>query len=139
MDKVVIVSHGNLAIGLKDSLEMIIGQNKQVFALSMGRDENPDQIAADFKKIYEEYNNNEDNFLIASDIPGGSVNSVMMSFLEKENVYLVSGINLVFLLEFLMSNEKTIQKAIDNAILVSKEALKEINIEIQDNEENFWE
>lgn len=139
MDKVVIVSHGNLAIGLKDSLEMIIGQNKQVFALSMGRDENPDQIAADFKKIYEEYNNNEDNFLIASDIPGGSVNSVMMNFLEKENVYLVSGINLVFLLEFLMSNEKTIQKAIDNAILVSKEALKEINIEIQDNEENFWE
>lgn len=140
MKKVIIVSHGDMAKGMKDTLEMIAGSNENIYALSMESDENPDQISLRFEEIYEK-GNPEDTYLIASDLPGGSVNTAMMSYLKQENTYLVSGVNLVFLLEYLFSEHQDTETAIDAAIVSSREALRQIKIETNKIEEDndIWE
>lgn len=139
MKKIIIVSHGDMAQGMKDTLEMIAGSQENIFALSMKADENPDHISS---RVMEIYNGNisEDSYLIASDLPGGSVNTAMMQFLKQKNTYLVSGVNLVFLLEYLFSDEPDTEVAIDTAISSAREALKHIRIETNKiNEEDIWE
>ncbi|WP_440897578.1 PTS sugar transporter subunit IIA [Amphibacillus sp. Q70] len=139
MKKIIIVSHGDMARGMKDTLEMITGNQENIFALSMKADENPDHISSRFEEIYSE-DSSEDSYLIASDLPGGSVNTAMMQFLKQKNTYLVSGVNLVFLLEYLFSDELDTETAIENAISSAREALKHIKIETnQINEDDIWE
>lgn len=140
MKKIILVSHGDLATGLKSTLEMIAGENESVYALSMAPDENPDQIADRFKKIFEEGNNMEDSYLIASDLPGGSVNTAMMKYLTYDNVYIVSGVNLVFLLEYIFSVEQDVSEAITQSVSKARESLMQIELTKNYNDdEDIWE
>lgn len=121
MRKVYLVSHGKLALGMKNSIEMIIGEKENLKAFAMMPGESPEDITA---KIKSEFND-KDEFVIISDIPNGSIHNASLQLCTLDNVYLISGMMSSLVLEILIlnENEKFIDH-IDSIISGSKQCLK---------------
>lgn len=114
MRKVILTSHGKLAEGLKMSVEMIVGKNENLYAVSMLEGESPILIVEKVNEIISE--NEHDEIIILTDFPGGSINNNMMNYLNQERVQVVSGMNLMLVMEMLLSQESNINKVISAAI-----------------------
>lgn len=117
MRKVILASHGALSVGMLDSLRMIIGEEltKQVETFSL----KPGESAIDFAQtLIEELNEHqEDEYVIVTDILGGSVHTALLQTLPCGNVKLFSGMSMSMLLELL-----TTTKQIDDAFVAAMKA-----------------
>lgn len=88
MVKYLIAAHGRAAGGIKESLEVLLGACPQVETFDAYVDEkNPQE---EIRKRVEAVNE-EDTLVMLSDLPGGSVNQIMMGFLDRPRTYLVTG------------------------------------------------
>lgn len=117
MRKIIIASHGELATGILNTLSMIVGdkyvKNIETFSLYPGED------AADLVNKLETKLNKDDEYIILTDILGGSVDNAFSTLLLNENVYLISGVNLLLLLEIVLNEhpdtELVCLTAVENA------------------------
>lgn len=72
MKKLILVSHGEFAQGLKSALEMFTGeQGKEVTAVGLKKGESADQFGQHFAKIIDQIDESAE-FIILADIVGGS-------------------------------------------------------------------
>ena len=95
--KIVLASHGQLAKGLLDTAQMIIGEiayEVEVYTLQPGK------LAEDFAKglKMEIMQNPQIEYVILTDLYGASVFTAMYSLAVLDNVYLFTGMNLNMLL-----------------------------------------
>lgn len=137
MEVIIIASHGELAKGMKSTIKMISGLDDNVVAFCMLDGMTPNTIMSEVESFV---NSNEKytKFIMFSDLLGGSVNTSLIKLLDKEDFYLVSGMNLPLILEIALSMEEDIDKRIDHALEVAKESMK--NVKIQKYvEEDIWE
>ena len=90
MRKFLIAAHGTLASGMQSALQIIAGDSAKMTVIDAFVDiQNPaDQIQAYFSQLCE-----EDELIILTDMPGGSVNQLMMRYLCRPQTHLISGIN----------------------------------------------
>ena len=112
MLKIFFASHGNLAKGMEDTIN-IFGRipNLKTFAAYV---DNRD-LNVELDNFYLNEVQTDDDVLLCSDIYGGSVNQVMYRYLDHPNTRLVTGINLAFLLE--IANVSKLDDEILNAII----------------------
>lgn len=90
--KIVLISHSNMAVGMKQTLNMIVGDDKNVLAFAAYINGSTAEIQK-VKSMIE--TQKQEQFIILTDLLGGSVNNEMMQLLENnENVKLVTGMNL---------------------------------------------
>lgn len=90
--KIILVSHGKLALGMKDTLELIVGPRKDVQAFEAYEDNKGDSF---IKEITNIVSSSQEQFIILTDILGGSVNNEMTQLLKNhKNVFLITGMNL---------------------------------------------
>jgi fructoselysine/glucoselysine PTS system EIIA component len=101
MRKIILASHAKFAEGIKSTLEMIMGMQENVFVFCAYTEEQVD-FKAKIKEIIES-KDNEDEIVICTDMFGGSVNNELMEFTKIQGVYLVSGINVLFLIQLTIS------------------------------------
>lgn len=102
---VLILTHGKLADGLKNSVEMIMGQNEYFNTLGLYEGED----FSEFKgSVFEQIMSldNGDGVLVLVDLFGASpYNSVMFNYQEiksrEKNVKLLTGVNLPMVIEAL--------------------------------------
>lgn len=137
MDIIILASHGELARGMKTTLKMITGEDERIYAFGMNDGENPDMIYAQVEKVMTDEQEAE-HFFLFSDFPGGSVNTELMKFLTREDVYLISGMNVPLLLDFVLGSSEEVASQLEQSIIVGKESLKEITFEKYE-EEDIWE
>ncbi len=107
MLKIFISSHGRFADGIKDSLRILLGECKNITVYSAYIDEGSVQERLD--EFYEGMQEG-DQAVLLSDLYGGSVNSVMYTYLNRENTYLIAGINLALVMELAMKESVTKQE-----------------------------
>lgn len=103
MRKIILASHGRLAQGIYDSLKMILGDEcdyVSTFCLMPGG--SLEELSNNIKKYVQ--NNAQDRFIILTDLFGGSVCNSLVSLVEKENVEILSGMNLCLLLTICLSD-----------------------------------
>lgn len=135
--KIVLASHGKLASGILSSLELICGKNDKISTLDC-------YLTEDFDLSQEVANviksNQQNELIIITDLFGGSVNNEFLCYVNRPNVYLVSGLNLPFLIEFTTASvsglvEETIKTVLDR----SKETIQFCNETVQQEliEEEF--
>lgn len=120
MRRFIIASHGNYAKGIVEALSLIAGTYGNVHVISAYVDgkQSGDSIK-EVEALVE--NNPTDEYLIMTDLLGGSVNTELMQCISKENIHLVAGINLVFLLTVITASEdEEIIELIHRAIEDSK-------------------
>ncbi|EGP5276133.1 TPA: PTS sugar transporter subunit IIA [Enterococcus faecium] len=95
--KIVLASHSNLAQGMKDTAEFIMGKQENLSAFTAYVDEKVDfsaQLTALISEMAEE------PIIFISDLLGGSVNRVITETIAgKENQFLIAGMNLPLVLE----------------------------------------
>jgi mannose/fructose/sorbose-specific phosphotransferase system IIA component len=101
---IVVVSHGKMAEGLLDAVQMIVGPQEQLEAVSLLESEAVEDL---MEKIQQAVNRVRDpEVLIYVDIPGASpFNAAARIAMPDETVRVVGGVNLPMLAEVLVSRE----------------------------------
>jgi mannose/fructose-specific phosphotransferase system component IIA len=115
--KILIATHGMLASGFKDALNIITGKIDNITVINaFSKEQNPKKTIQQFM----EQINKDDELIVFTDLMGGSVNQMLMKYLEEYEFHLITGINLGLLCQLVLSEtitSKTIIDAIDEARL----------------------
>ncbi|MBO0481382.1 PTS sugar transporter subunit IIA [Candidatus Enterococcus courvalinii] len=101
--KLILASHGKLASGIKSSLDLICGE-KEIETLDCYLSEDFN-LEKEVKKIMERHQDHQ--LVVVTDLFGGSVNNEFLTYIQQDNFYLVTGMNLPFLIELTMQFQIT--------------------------------
>ena len=103
MKHIYVASHGHFARGLVNSLSLLIGDEHGVIPVCAYDEDivTTEQLEQTLEHLIVQANGDE--VVIFTDLLGGSINNSAVSVLMRHrNVFVVAGINLTLLLEFLL-------------------------------------
>jgi fructoselysine/glucoselysine PTS system EIIA component len=129
MKKFLLASHGYLAQGMLNSVNIILGDIDHVETLCAYVEENNDidRLVDQIIKQMKEEPNIE--WIVMTDIFGGSVNNAFMNRLDEHPFHLISGLNLALLVDLLSSNvtSKPTSELIEQSLELSRSTIKYCN------------
>ena len=96
---VVVITHGQLATELVNAAEMIVGDLPQFTAVSIGWHEDVNDAREDIAQAIERVRGNDAGVLLLTDMFGGTPANLGMTFLEKDRVEVITGVNLPMLIK----------------------------------------
>ncbi|MFR6675076.1 MAG: PTS sugar transporter subunit IIA [Enterococcus avium] len=120
MRKIILASHGHLADGLKSSVELIAGEQKNIYTINAYEDEDFD-LKSTIKNLFSNFSSN-DEVIVITDVYGGSVNNEFLVCLNEFSFSLVTGMNLPLVLELLGKNNTPTDLAITESLTSAKNA-----------------
>ena len=103
---VVVVTHGQLATELVNAAEMIVGDLPQFTAVSIGWHEDANDAREDILHAIERVRGPE-GVLLLTDMFGGTPSNLGMTFLEKDRLEVITGVNLPMLIKLAASRSST--------------------------------
>lgn len=106
MLKILLVAHGRFPEGIKNSVEIIMGKQDNLYVINAYTGDTP--FEEELNSFMETVDFDKDKLIIISDIFGGSVNQKTMSNVDMKKVKIISGLNLSIILEVLMLQEKDV-------------------------------
>ena len=125
MNQIVLASHGGLADGARDTLDMIIGDVSNVHTISLARDDK-DQIEDRALALIDSFDPS-DAVYVLTDMLGSSVINQMVSLKTKRpEVTVISGMNLPLILEIALSDEPLSEAALAEVIKQSRAGIQDI-------------
>ena len=134
MRKFLIATHGTFSSGIKSSLDIIIGEMENVFIIEAYIDGNK-SIEDALNHVLKNVNDN-DELIVFSDLLGGSITNQVLRYALKENVHVVSGINLPLLIDVMLADAETpVAEVIESAIHNAKDQIVYVNKLITLNKE----
>jgi PTS system mannose-specific IIA component len=95
---VVVVTHGQLAIELVNAAEMIVGDLPQFTAVSIGWHDDVNDAREEIVQAIERVRG-EEGVLLLTDMFGGTPSNLGMTFLAKDRVEVITGVNLPMLIK----------------------------------------
>lgn len=134
MSKLVIVTHGRMASGMKSSIDLFFPDAAHVVAVDAYVDER--NVWNEIEAVMETTEDAE-QIILMSDFLGGSVNQKLISYLSRSNVFLISGINLPLLLELAADPSRYWDK--DSLNLLVQEAQKAMQLILSETNEETEE
>jgi mannose PTS system EIIA component len=102
---VVVVTHGQLATELLNAAEMIVGDLPHFTAVSIGWHEDVDQARMEIARAIERVrskmgpSDTPAGVLVLTDMFGGTPANLGVTFLEKDRVEVITGLNLAMLMK----------------------------------------
>jgi mannose PTS system EIIA component len=128
---VVVVTHGQLANELVNAAEMIVGDLPQFTAVSIGWHDDVNDARDDIAQAIERVRG-DDGVLLLTDMFGGTPSNLGMTFLEKDRVEVITGVNLPMLIKLaglhssngLLAVAKEMREHGRNAIWVASDLLR---------------
>ena len=96
---IVIATHANMAQGLVNAAEMILGPLPGVEVLSIGQEDGPDDIHSRFTAVLGRLDLDGEGVLILTDMFGGTPTNIGSSFMSSAQVEVLAGVNLPMLLK----------------------------------------
>ena len=103
---VVVVTHGQLAAELLNSAEMIVGDLPQFAAVSIGWHDGVEQAREEIEHAIARIRQNPDGttdettgVLLLTDMFGGTPANLAITFLDKDKVEVITGVNLAMLIK----------------------------------------
>lgn len=121
-----IVGHGSYATSIKKSIEMIVGEYKNIYFLDFKEEDSVDVLNENILTMLsklEAY-----NVLIVADILGGApFQQASFISLDKENVSVVAGVNLSAILEVVFSLHIDIDEIAKTMVETTINSVKLIN------------
>ncbi len=104
MNQVILASHGGMAAGMRDTVELIVGEVPNVHVLSTTRDET-EPITVRARRLLSGFDP-EDKVYILTDVLGGSVNNDMLTLLgDYPGVTILCGTNACLALNLASADE----------------------------------
>ncbi len=133
---IVVITHGNLADELISAVKFVLSQEPSVKLTGVSLQQSSGK-SDNFKEIIDSAIKSVDEgagVLLVTDMFGGTPSNISLTFLDKENTEVISGVNLPMLLKLsTLKSDVTIEEAIkiaekagkDNIIVASKLLNKE--------------
>jgi len=90
---VVVVTHGQLATELLKAAQMIVGDLPQFTAVSIGWHDDVNDAREEIVQAIERVRGDE-GVLLLTDMFGGTPSNIGMTFLEKDRLEVITGVNL---------------------------------------------
>ncbi len=135
MRHIVLASHGNLAAGMKSSVELIAGAQPGLATVCAYTEDCPtaaEPLAGLVESLAE-----GDELVIVTDVLGGSVNNEASQFVNMPGVYVVTGMNLAFVLSLVVDVASPTADLIDESIAEAREQLRRMNPVSAADEDDF--
>ncbi len=107
---IVVITHGNLSEHLLATASLIMGEAKDVHAVTFTARESLDSLRQKAVSAIEQYR--ADGCLVMTDIMGGSATNVCVELMKNERVEVLTGVNLPMLLEAIGYREGADLKAL---------------------------
>lgn len=134
MRKFLLASHGDLAAGMKSTIEMIAGAREDIQAVCAYTEEIPDVKV--FMDGYMKEWNEGDELVIVTDLLGGSVNNEMSQYRRVPNVHIIAGMNAALVLNLVLG-DGNIEDLIAESIQAAKEQISYMEKDCASEEEDF--
>lgn len=126
MRKFLIATHGAFAQGVKSALDLIIGADAPVYVLQAYLDGNA-SIEPELIELFRDMGPT-DEWIIFTDLLGGSVNNQLLRYALMDRVHLASGFNLPLLIEVILSDSSTpAEEVIESALRNAKDQMVYVN------------
>jgi len=124
----ILLTHGDLATGIIQSAQLILGKIPNLFSISIGLDETVEDIINEIKRIEASFFE-EKPIIIVTDIPGGSTTQAAIKVIEgQKDKYLITGLNLgllVTLVTLPLTKDRTDNLIkLKNAVLEAKNTIQ---------------
>ena len=133
--KIFLASHGNLASGMKSSVDILLGNSENIVIFDAFVDEQ--NINDVLSKFFSEVKNEQ--VIMMSDLYGGSVNQVMSLYLNRPNTLLIAGVNLALVLEIAIKCQDISKEEVLSIINQSKEAIHLVDLDqVKLSEDDFF-
>jgi PTS system mannose-specific IIA component len=94
---ILIVSHGKLAEALISSVQFLVGNLQKIGGVSISPKDKEKEVKDRIRQKMGEVNDG-DGVVILTDVLGGTATNLSLSFLERERVEVVTGVNVPMLL-----------------------------------------
>lgn len=101
---IIVVAHGRLAEALTETAEMIVGHAVAFKACSFCQGSDVDKLRRILKTSIKEVNNGS-GVIILTDMFGGTPSNISLSFLEDNEVEVITGVNLPMVISALTKRE----------------------------------
>ncbi|MFV0241751.1 MAG: PTS sugar transporter subunit IIA [Lacrimispora sphenoides] len=122
MNRIILASHAGMSAGIKDTLQMVLGELPNLYVVATTRDES-ETIVTVTRRLLENFEPG-DQVAILTDILGGSVNNDMMTLLtDYSDIRIICGMNLSLVLSLAMHTEPWTGEIIRDAIHQAKEQI----------------
>ncbi len=126
---IIICMHGTLSLEILKTIELIIGKQKNIFAIKFLPGENLNNLIIKYKKSFKKLNISQ-GIIFFVDIIGGSPFNAANKILhtQKNKCDIISGTNIPMLIETCMAREekKNFDQLIDIAIKTGKKSINNI-------------
>ncbi|TDT51303.1 PTS sugar transporter subunit IIA [Fonticella tunisiensis] len=100
-----IITHGNFGKELLKSVEMIMGEQEDAAALGLNLGDDVDVLRADVERIIAENEKADKDTIVLVDLLGGSPSNVGLYALKNHDIKVITGVNMLMLIEFFSSRE----------------------------------
>ena len=109
MKHIILISHGKLSEGMYNYVKMIIGDvaNVAYYGLMPGEDNN--EICLKVEE-YIKLHGMENQYILVADLFGGSVSNSVAKLSEKDNVFIVNGMNMGLVIALVLEPKDMITK-----------------------------
>ena len=128
-----IITHGNLALELRSTMEYMIGDQNDIEIFSITPEDDIDIQRNNIEKKLKELNQGK-GVIILTDVFGGTPSNLALNFLDPGVVEIMSGVNLPMLIKICQLRDKDILEVIQEGkiaaqkyISIASEILSENN------------
>jgi PTS system N-acetylgalactosamine-specific IIA component len=123
MKRVVVIGHGGYAQGVKQNLDMIVGESQHMFFIDLTKEDDLASFENKVNNLLEGFN--DDEVLFACDLLGASPFRVAATICVNHpgKYYTVAGLNTMAFLELSMESDLSIEELANRAIETTKTAV----------------
>lgn len=122
MNKIILASHGGMSAGVKDTVQMVLGDLPNLYTVATTRDET-ESILVTTRRLLESFEES-DKVYILTDVIGGSVNNDMLTLLaDYQNLTIICGMNLSLVLPLALAVEPLSEQELKDLIQQAREQI----------------
>lgn len=108
MRRFIFASHHKLAYGLKDTVNFLTNEAKQIYDLNAYLNDHEEDLSVVVKELFDSFDEN-DEVIILTDMMGGSVYQKFYPY-ASDKVHVICGMNLPLAMSFILAGEETFTK-----------------------------
>lgn len=137
MYSIIVLSHGDLANGLKDTMMMILGEQEDTYFISFTPSDSVEDFEKRVKVIYHSIPKDR-QVLFLSDLYGGTPNHIAtaLRLQDSNRVEVISGVNMPLLMTAVLSKENQLSDIADYLLTECHKGIIKIEAVNEQHEED---
>lgn len=120
---IIICTHGSTGVEMLNSVRMITGIEDGLEAIEFKDDYSPEDVLDSYNKAIK--NLNRDNYIILTDIKGGTpFNCAARIAMQNNNCNVLTGVNIPMIISLVLDSSNNIEETINNSLEEGKLAIE---------------